>query len=426
MREPAPDNFAKRDQPALPGCEIERHIEAVAAFPIAGCSCVVEDVNFAGHRQPQQRNQRRPGLPTKQRRRLRVDHCSQTLLHRQLLRAKEHLGGAQHKNIVAIIQGVSQNRLRQLADKELGKSDIVPDGFEIGGFKGAVFHKMIAPADHHFPILAGVRIGDGGNLRRRDKTSRIAQHCIVQFAFRSASLRRGHQFRARQIDLQEFVGDKQLAHNVAIEQVMAAGAPEIALFNQLCAPFSPARSRCSSGAASSPITSRNSNARVCPVPSRGRSVRNSSRMAPFSRRRVTATSTPGEWPQSDAAKSISSSAAMRAVAESGAPKCVTSCAASISTAARQSASLASTICANVERPSELRPKKPARNAVRALPCRFTGSDRPNAKAPDTAHSPGSAGFSKTNESDASSWMVRSSFTGSVLLKVTPASHFLAQ
>ena len=47
----------------------------------------------------------------------------------------------------------------------------------------------------------------------------------------------------------------------------------------------------------------------------------------------------------------------RAVAESGAPKCVTSCAASISTAARRSVSLASTICASVERPSELQAQK---------------------------------------------------------------------
>jgi hypothetical protein len=65
---------------------------------------------------------------------------------------------------------------------------------------------------------------------------------------------------------------------------------------------------------------------------------------------------------------------------------------------------------NVERPSDCDPKKPARNALRALPCNFAGPSRANAKAPDTAHSPGAAGLSKTNESEASSWMVRNGLT----------------
>src|SRR5450631_127654 len=224
----------------------------------------------------------------------------------------------------------------------MGKPDVVPDDVEIGGLQGAVLHKMIAPADHHFPIFAGVRIGNRGNLRNRDRASRITQQRVVQPVFGGARLWRWHEFRTRQIDLQKFVGDKQLSRAVAIEQMVAAGEPEVVLFVQLCAPFSsPVRSRCSLGAASSPTTSRNSNARVWLVPSRGRSVRNASRMAPFSKRRVTATSTPGGWSQSDATKSISSSAAGRAIARSGAPNRLTSCTASISTTDRRSASLAS-------------------------------------------------------------------------------------
>jgi hypothetical protein len=42
----------------------------------------------------------------------------------------------------------------------VGEFDIAPDNFEIGGFKGTMFHKMIAPGDHHFPVFARVRIGD--------------------------------------------------------------------------------------------------------------------------------------------------------------------------------------------------------------------------------------------------------------------------
>ena len=55
------------------------------------------------------------------------------------------------------------------------------------------------------------------------------------------------------------------------------------------------------------------------------------------------------------------------------------------------------------------PRKPARNAARALPSSVAGSSSENTNAPDTAHSPGSAARSNTNVSDGSSRMVRSSF-----------------
>src|SRR6266851_1525815 len=214
---------------------------------------------------------------------------------------------------------------------------------------------MIAPGDHHLPVFARVRVDDRCNLRSRDRLPWIAKQCIVQFSLRGTRLRRRHELRARQIDFQEFVGNKQLACGVAVKQMMTAGEPEVARSTQRCAPFSsPARSRCSAGTSSSPTTSKNSKAFVCPAPSRERSVRNCSRMVPFSWLRVTATSTPGEWSQSDATKPISSSAARLAAAR-------------ISIMARRSFSFVSTICASVERPSESNPKKPARNAARALP-----------------------------------------------------------
>src|SRR6185437_16875083 len=58
--------------------------------------------------------------------------------------------------------------------------------------------------------------------------------------------------------------------------------------------------------------------------------------------------------------------------------------------------------------------KPPRNAERALPSSIVGLPLQNTKAPETAHSPGSAGLSKINLSEASSWMVRSNFIGAVL------------
>ena len=209
----------------------------------------------------------------------------------------------------------------------------------------------------------------------------------------------------------------KLPLSVAVEQMVTAGEPEVARRTHPAAPSSRlSRSKCSTGPSSSPTISRNSKALACPTPLRGRNVRNTSRIVPLSWLRVTATSTPGGWSQSDAAKFVSSSAARRAVARSGAPNRATRCAASISTISLRSVSSASTICTSVERPSEVSPRKPARNAVRALPLGRPDRNRAKANAPDTAHSPGSAGFSKTNLSDASSRMVRSSFTCRVLLR----------
>src|SRR5690349_12040853 len=72
-------------------------------------------------------------------------------------------------------------------------------------------------------------------------------------------------------------------------------------------------------------------------------------------------------------------------------------------------SLASTICTRVDQPSEATPRKPDRNAARALPCNADGSSLAYTKVPVTAHSPGSATRSNTNVSDGSSRMVRMSF-----------------
>src|SRR4051794_25358965 len=55
------------------------------------------------------------------------------------------------------------------------------------------------------------------------------------------------------------------------------------------------------------------------------------------------------------------------------------------------------------------PRKPDRSATRCFWLNTAGSLLQNTKAPDTAHSPGSAARSKTNVSDRSSRMVRGSF-----------------
>ena len=107
----------------------------------------------------------------------------------------------------------------------------------------------------------------------------------------------------------------------------------------------------------------------------------------------------------------SSSAAARAASRSGAPKCVDELLRQHVDRGRAIV-LARLDDLHQRRPAERcrRRGSPPRNAARALPSSVAGSASANTKAPDTAHSPGSAARSNTKVSDGSSRMVRSSFT----------------
>src|ERR1035437_10909331 len=128
----------------------------------------------------------------------------------------------------------------------------------------------------------------------------------MQRALDRASLRRRNQLRPRQIDLEELIGHQQSTALIAIEQMMAAGDPEVVHLRSRSA--IPTRSTESPGcASSSPSTSRKENARAGFFPLRGRKVRNDSRTAPSSYARCTATSISFGCVHSDSEKATSSS-----------------------------------------------------------------------------------------------------------------------
>ena len=105
---------------------------------------------------------------------------------------------------------------------------------------------MIAEGDHHLPVLARIGIGDGGNLRRADRLPRVGQQRAVQRALGGTGVRRRRDLRPRQIGLQELIGDEQPAARIAIEQMMAAGQPEVARLAHVRSPFAIVmRSTCS-------------------------------------------------------------------------------------------------------------------------------------------------------------------------------------
>src|SRR3984893_6413655 len=78
--------------------------------------------------------------------------------------------------------------------------------------------------------------------------------------------------------------------------------------------------------------------------------------------------------------------------------------------ASRSASVASVTMASVDQPRLSIPSSPERSATRAFWPRLAGSRFQNTKAPETAHSPGSAARSNTKVSERSSRMVRGNFS----------------
>src|SRR6185437_13172899 len=123
--------------------------------------------------------------------------------------------------------------------------------------------------------------------------ARIGQQRGMQRALDRAGLGRRDQLWPRQIDLEEIVGDLEPAAVVAVEQMVAAGEPEVVHLRSRSA--IPIRSTVSPGCSSSPSTSRNEKARAGFWPLRGRSVRKVSRTSPLSNERCTATSVSRGW-----------------------------------------------------------------------------------------------------------------------------------
>ena len=236
----------------------------------------------------------------------------------------------------------------------------------------------------------------------------------MQRALDRAGFRRRRKLGPRQIDLEEFVGDEQPAALVAVEQVVAAGEPEVLhlrspALRSSCA--SPTRSTCSAGCSSSPSTSRNANARSGFGPPRGR--KRAERLAD---RAVRAAAMHGD--QRVVRMIAERAGELDLLRRGGARR------GEIGRAAARHERAApghrSRCCGPPRLPRRSAPASTSRTTecrgsrrgtrVRALPSSASGSTSENMKVPDTAHSPGSAARSNTNVSDGSSRMVRRSFT----------------
>ena len=118
MRDPARDHVAERGEPAPAGGQIERHVEQVAALPVALRIVVVEHVDLAGGRQPEHGDQRRHRLRVRARDRLLVGGDQRALVHGQPLRPEEQLRRAQHEGVLAAVEHVAQDHVHELVDEQ--------------------------------------------------------------------------------------------------------------------------------------------------------------------------------------------------------------------------------------------------------------------------------------------------------------------
>ena len=238
---------------------------------------------------------------------------------------------------------------------------------EIGRFQRRVAQQMIAERDHHLPVLARIRIGDRGDLAVADRAARIGQQRCMQRALDHAGFRRRRQLGPREIDLEESSVTTSPPPVVAVEQMMAAGEPEI-LHRASCSPRARSRpDRPGPPAPPRPPLRGTRTPHRLRLALRGCSVRNASRTSPSSDVRCTAISVSADDCTASSANATSSSAAARAAARSGAPKCATSCCAS-SSDERRAIRLARLDDLHQRRPAErLDAEKPAAKR-RARPC----------------------------------------------------------
>src|SRR6516162_8419999 len=97
----------------------------------------------------------------------------------------------------------------------------------IGSFQRRLSQQELAKRQHELPVFPCIRVGDRGDLLRSDCPPWICEQLLVQSALDRASVARRHQLGTREISLQELIRDHEPATRTAIEQVVAAGDPEI-------------------------------------------------------------------------------------------------------------------------------------------------------------------------------------------------------
>src|SRR5262245_1488249 len=228
MRDPLLDHVAERAEPAPSGGKIERHVEQIAALPIALGIAVIEHVDLAHNRQTEHGNEWRGGPGAFSCDLLLVSRNQRAVMHGEALGPEEQFCRAQHKDVLATVEQVAQDHMYELVDEQRRcLAHAATHEVEIGGLHGLMADQMVAKRDHQGPILARVDIDDRRDLGGGDRAAWIAEHRRVQGTLGHTCTLRRCKLGPREIGLEELIRNQEAAAVIAVEQVMAAGEPEI-------------------------------------------------------------------------------------------------------------------------------------------------------------------------------------------------------
>ena len=118
--------------------------------------------------------------------------------------------------------------MRELVDEQRrDRAEAAAREIEIGRLDGLVRDQAVAKFEQQAPVLARVDVRDRGDLGLGDRPARFGEERRVERALDHTRLRGRLELRPRQIGLEELVGHDEPAAVVAVEQMMAAGEPEI-------------------------------------------------------------------------------------------------------------------------------------------------------------------------------------------------------
>jgi hypothetical protein len=160
--------------------------------------------------------------------RFQVGEHHRAVFGARLLLAKEELSRARLERILAAVEHVAHDDLRELVDEKRRHCDTAfRKNPQVARFEG--LRALEPPEKIEQDAVVVSRIGglDAVQRRRVYVPARIVEERVVQRALLRPGFIDGPDLGAQQIGAQEIVGDREPPIGVAIEQVKARIAPEI-------------------------------------------------------------------------------------------------------------------------------------------------------------------------------------------------------
>ncbi len=157
-----------------------------------------------------------------------VSKHHRALLGARLLFAEEDLSRARLERIVAAVEDVAHDDLRELIDEKGRDGDLAAgENLQVAGLQRRRALQSPEEREQNAVIISGIGVLDGVQRRRRRVTARILQERLVQRDLIRPGLLDRPDLRTHQVGAQEIVGDAKASFAVALDQVKTRIAPEI-------------------------------------------------------------------------------------------------------------------------------------------------------------------------------------------------------